>query len=165
VGIRSTNVIFIWIGGPQLGIDIGSAGVAALVLVAMSWLFIATWRGRRRSMAAAGLLVVFGGLVFIYRTLVTPSSSWPVMYAAVTEVRGSERRQRANELMAIWHEYGQVRRLDWYFLSRKWNVCHLMWEQEGCRMPKGHWEGEGFVREMIAALPTEHPYFYLPLNP
>lgn len=157
-------MIFIWIGGPQLGIDIESAGVAVIVLGAMVWAFIAARRRGTRSMAVAGLVVVVGGLVFIYRTLVTPSGSWPVMYAAVTEVRGAERRQRANELMGIWHEYGQARRVDWYFLSRNWNVCHRMWEQPGCRLPKGHWEAEGFVREMIFALPFEHPYFYLPLR-
>jgi hypothetical protein len=156
-------VIFIWIGGAQLGIDIESALLALMVLGLLAWFVIAALRRDRLQVTIAGLAVVAGSMSFVYRSLVTPSASWPVMYAAVTEVRGDERRQRAAELLPLWH-FGQVRRVDWFLLSRRWGVCHRMWEQVGCRPPKGHWEAEGFVRELVYKLPMEDEHFYAPLR-
>ena len=144
-------MVFIWIGGPQLGVDIGSAGLALLTLIATAVCGGAIVR-RKRSMAAiASIAIVLGSVYFVYRTLVTPSGSWPVMYAAVLETTGAQRRERINELLSLWN-HGQVRQVDWYFLSRRWNVCHRMWQEEGCRMPAGQLVAEGFVREDIHAL-------------
>jgi hypothetical protein len=147
-------MVFIWIGGPQLGIDLWSAGLALLVLAAVV-LFIATAIRRKLALSVlAGLFVLGGTFYFTYRTLVTPSGSWPVMYAAVNEKAGVERRERIAELLPLWH-HGEVRRVDWYVLSRRWGVCHRMWEESGCRMPAGHMEPEGFVREEILLLANE----------
>ena len=145
---------FIWIGGPQLGIDAWSAGVALLVLIAVLSCVAAIRRRNATKVALTGFVLVFGSLYFVYRTLVTPSGSWPVMYAAVNEMAGAERRERISELMPLWH-FGQVRRVDWYFLSRQWGVCHRMWTQSDCRMPAGPLEAEGFVRDDIYALAKE----------
>jgi hypothetical protein len=145
---------FIWIGGPQLGIDAWSAGLALLVLAAVVLCMAAALRRKLAISALAGLSVMLGTFYFTYRTLVTPSGSWPVMYAAVNEKTGAERRERITELMSLW-KHGEVRRADWYFLSRRWGVCHRMWEQSGCRMPTGHMAPEGFVRDDIYALAKE----------
>lgn len=145
---------FIWIGGPQLGIDVWSAGVALLVIAAALWCIAAIRRRNATIVAVASFAVILGSLYFVYRTLVTPSGSWPVMYAAVNEMTGAERRGRIAELMPLWH-YGNVRRVDWYFLSRRWGVCHRMWKESECRMPPGQLEAEGFVRDDIYALAKE----------
>jgi len=145
---------FIWIGGPQLGIDIWSAAVALLVVGAVGVWVTAFLRRNSAVSALAAFAVVFGASYFVYRTVVTPSGSWPVMYAAVNEKAGAERRARIAELMPLW-QHGQVRQLDWYFLSRKWGVCHRMWRETGCRMPQGDLEPEGFVRDDIYALAKE----------
>lgn len=142
---------FIWIGGPQLGIDLWSAGVALLVLAALVCLAVALRRRHRSSAALAGIAMILGSGYFVYRTLVTPSGSWPIMYAAVSEATGDERRRRIAQLLPLWH-YGQVRRVDWYLLSREWGVCHRMWEQRDCRMPVGRYEAEGFVRKDISEI-------------
>ena len=144
-------MVIIWIGGPQLGIDIWSAGLALFIFIATAVCGVAIVR-RKRSMAAiASIAIVLGSVYFVYRTLVTSSGSWPVMYAAVLETTGAQRRERINELLPLWN-HGQVRRVDWFFLSRRWNVCHRMWQQESCRMPTGQMVAEGFVREDIYAL-------------
>ena len=90
---------FIWIGGPQLGIDAWSAGVALLVLIAILSCVAAIRRRNATKVALAGFVLVFGSLYFVYRTLVTPLGSWPVMYAAVNETAGAERHERISELM------------------------------------------------------------------
>lgn len=145
---------FIWIGGPQLGIDLWAAAVALVLVAAAVVCAVALFRGKVAISAIAGFVMLLGGVYFVYRTLVTPSGSWPVMYAAVNEKDGAERRARIAELLPLWH-HGQVRRLDWYFLSRRWDVCHRMWEENGCRMPNGRLEPEGFVRDGIHALAKE----------
>lgn len=141
-------MIFVWIGGPQLGIDTGSAILALLILFLLIVSAVAAIRREHLITALASMSVVLGSICFMYRTLVTPSGSWPVMYAAVLEKSGAERAERIAELMPLWY-FGQVRQIDWYFLSRRWDVCHRMWEQPGCRMPNGRIEPEGLVREYI----------------
>lgn len=145
---------FIWIGGPQLGIDVWSALVALFVLVAAVVCVVALVRRSVVVSTLAVFAVLFGSGYFTYRALVTPSGSWPVMYAAVNEKSGAERLSRIAELMPLW-QHGEVRRVDWYLLSRRWGVCHRMWQEGECRMPKGHLEAEGFVRDDIYALAKE----------
>jgi len=70
---------FIWIGGPQLGIDIWSAAVALLVVGAVGVWVTAFLRRNSAVSALAAFAVVFGASYFVYRTVVTPSGSWPVM--------------------------------------------------------------------------------------
>ena len=146
---------FIWIGGPQLGIDVWSAGLALLVLAAVVLCVAAGLRGNLALSAPGAVLAIVGSLYFTYRALVTPSGSWPVMYVAINGKAGAERRERIAQLMPLWH-HGEVRRADWYFLSREWGVCHRMWEQNACRMPAGQMEPEGFVRDDIFALAKEN---------
>lgn len=148
---------FVTIWGTQLGIDIASAGLALAIFacsVACAMLFI-----NHRFLTAAAMLGVFalvGTIYFAYRTVITPSGSWPVMYAALKEVSGRERRERIEALVPMFH-FGEVRQLDWYLLSQRWNVCHRMWHQSDCRMPPGPLEPEGSVRDDILALGRSLP--------
>jgi hypothetical protein len=117
---------FVWIGGPQLGIDAWSAGIALLALGAMSWSILMIREGEGARAARAGVVALLS----------------------------LERRERIADLLPLFHS-GEVRRVDWYFLARRWDVCHLMWKQHGCRMPGVPLEPEGTVRENIYALAKE----------
>ena len=145
---------FIWIGGPQLGIDIGSAALLLLLLGVAVSIVVCVLRRKHSVAVLASIGLVLGSLYFLYRTLVVPSGSWPVMYAAVNETTGVERRERIAALLPLWN-FGQVRSVDWYLLSRKWGVCHRIWAQSECRMPSGQLAPEGFVRDDIQALAKE----------
>ena len=114
-------MFFVWIGGPQLGIDIWSAGIALVAFGAMVWSFLMIREGQKARATRAGVLVFVCALSFVYRTLVTPSASWSVMYAAVSETTGNARREKIAELLPLFHS-GEVRRADWYVLSRRWEV-------------------------------------------
>ena len=106
-------------------------------------------RLRAAAVIAAANVVALGALLAVAVTV--PAEVWPIILAAYDDSSGAAQEQRKGDLEATWH-YGQMTVVRWLALSSKWNVCHTLWREKGCRMPSGPYEAQGIAKEILGNL-------------
>ena len=112
---------------------------------------------RRKSFAVgaiAGLLVALSAVQF-YRGAMVPDSAWVVMLGAIENTTGADHTRLVEDLCLHWNAR-TMRAFDWYFLSRKWNVCHSLWPQVGCLTPVASEQAVGLAREKLNNIAMSH---------
>jgi hypothetical protein len=102
-----------------------------------------------------GLAVVVAALCMVqfYRGAMVTDSAWVVMLGAIENTSGAERDRRVSDLRANWRVQ-TMRALDWYFVSKKWNVCHSLWPQKDCVTPVASEQAVGVAREILDDIAT-----------
>ena len=139
--------------GIHLALD-GAGAVLFLLLMAVLGAMSVGMLGRkRRFVVRAAVLLAALSIAVLHRGMVAPSQSWPVILAAYESSKGIARLQRAADLRASWH-MGDIRLVDWWLISRRWDVCHGMWPQERCTQPPGPYEPQGDARELLEEIAT-----------
>ena len=148
---------YVGTGFGELALDlIGGALLLAIVVIVI---VASAFAIRRRRKVADTLLavVVILAAVLAERSIVAPAESWPLLLAAFEESTDRERLERSNELRNHW-AWGEIRVTDWLALSKRWGVCHGMWEQQQCRRPSGPFEAQGVAREILGRISQGRPY-------
>jgi hypothetical protein len=139
--------------GYQLLFDL--AGLVILLTVVAGLMVFAWLAYRRNSTAAKGLAVVVSVLcmVQVYRGAMVTDSAWVVMLGAIENASDAERDQRVLDLRSNWRAQ-TMRALDWYIVSKKWNVCHALWPQRDCVTPAASEQAVGVAREILDGIAT-----------
>jgi hypothetical protein len=119
-------------------------------LVAVAWL---AFLQRFRPAMGLAIFAVALAAMQTYRGAMVTNSSWVAMLGAIESTTGPERELRVSELRSRWQAQS-MRALDWYVLSKKWNVCHSLWPQNGCVTPVASEQAAGVAREVLDQLAT-----------
>jgi hypothetical protein len=138
-------------GGVQLALDVLSAGLLVVVIVVTCGGVAMAVARRWRPAVILSLVGIATATTLSYRAVMAPAQSWPIMLAGLDEASGAERLLRVQEVRDAYH-LGEMRAVDWLRLSHRWNVCHLMWKQDECRLPAGPYEAQGIAREDLASI-------------
>jgi hypothetical protein len=147
-------MIYLGPSGHQVAFDLFGIGLL-LGMVALLVLAVCKFARRRRATALwAATAFLLLGLMQTYRGVVAPERAWPTILAAIQETSGAQREQRVVQLQQVW-QHGTVRAVDWYALSKSWDVCHELWTQQHCRQPVGQREAVGIAREVLEELASK----------
>lgn len=139
--------------GIRLVLD-GTGAILFLLMMATLGAMSVGMLGRKRRFVVRTAVLLAGlSIAVLHRGMVAPAGSWPLILAAYESSTGVARLQRAADLRASWH-MGEIRMVDWWLLSRRWNVCHGMWPQAECARPAGPYEAEEFARESLGDIAT-----------
>lgn len=143
-------MIYLGFNGLHLALDLMGLGLllaAVACLAAVVWLIV-----KRRSHAspAVALFVVLT-LVLLYRGTMAPARSWPIMLASIEATTGADRLERVEDFKQHW-QHREMRLVDWYFVARRWGVCHQLWSESACSKPTSPFEAEGVAREILDEL-------------
>jgi hypothetical protein len=132
----------------QIYFDLIGLGLLLTIVCCFFGLFVYSLRGKPSVMIALACAMLVLGVVQIYRGKMVPDDAWLVMLGAIETAPASERAERVNDLRAHW-QARTMRAVDWYRLSRKWNVCHALWVEEACTRPAVSERGVGIARERL----------------
>jgi hypothetical protein len=130
-------------------------GLGILLAIAPCILALVWHIHRRRIRVAAVLAAVAGSLagLQIYRGLMVPDRVWPAMLGAIENSAEPQQTLRVQDLQQYWrHE--TMRAADWYIVSRRWGVCHLLWSQNNCLTSVPSEKAVGVAREILDGLST-----------
>ncbi len=125
------------------------AVIAVLVLVAA---FFLTMKGRMLAAMILGGAGVLHSAIVAAGSLVVPSTVWGAILSAYLAFPADEQPARQRELASHWdafHEHILVWR--WMVLAKRWQVCHELWSQDGCRRAPQPREAQGLAREFLTA--------------
>ena len=87
-----------------------------------------------------------------------PDSALLVMLGAIETADENERRQKIQDLGARWNTDAEtMRAIDWYAMSRSWNVCHTLWQQAKCAAPAPSENAVGVARELLNDMLVSDP--------
>ncbi len=144
-----------YLGYHQYQLLFDLAGLVILLTIVACLVVFAWLAYRRKSTAAKGLAVVVSALcmVQVCRGAMVTESAWVVMLGAIESTSGAERDRRVSDLRSNWRAQ-TMRALDWYFVSKKWNVCHSLWPQKDCVTPVASEQAVGVAREILDGIAT-----------
>lgn len=141
-----------YLGYRQYQLLFDLVGLVLLGLAVTLAVAIAVRRVRRPNnfpLGLIGVLLVVASVQF-YRGWMAPVGAWLPMLGALEAPSDQPGHMPVQELSMRWDSFaGSMRGVDWWLLSRTWNVCHGMWEQKGCVFPKPSEEAFGVTREII----------------
>ena len=132
-------------------------GLVILLAVVGCFITVAMFSYRRRYRSAIGFAVIAASLATVqtYRGAMVTDSAWLAMLGAIESTTGAERDLRVSELRSRWQAQ-TMRAIDWYVLSKEWNVCHLLWPQSSCVTPVASEQAVGVAREVLDQLAKSH---------
>jgi hypothetical protein len=110
--------------------------------------FVYALRGKPSVMISLAVFALMLSVVQVYHGKMVPDAAWVVMLGAIENAPVSERARRIYDLRAHW-QARSMRAVDWYVLSRKWNVCHDLWAERSCFRPAASEEAVGIARELL----------------
>jgi heme A synthase len=144
-----------YLGYRQYQLLFDLAGLVILLSIVACLMVLAWPAYRRKSTAVKGLAVVVAALcmVQVYRGAMVTESAWVVMLGAIENSSGAERDRRVSELRSNWRAR-TMRAFDWYFVSKKWSVCHSLWPQKDCVTPVASEQAVGVAREILDGIAT-----------
>lgn len=132
----------------QIYFDLTGISILLVIVCCFCGFFVYALRGKRSVMIALAGIIFVLSVVQVYRGKMVPEAAWVAMLGAIENVPGSERKQRILDLRAHWRAR-TMRAVDWYVLSRKWNVCHDLWAERSCFRPAASEDAGGIVRELL----------------
>ncbi len=155
-----TNHPFMYLGlrQYQLHFDLLGLGIICAVFLMMAALIWQAARGSPKlSLAFAGVLITLCA-VQIHRGWMVPDSAWLTMLGAIETADNDERVQRIQELRQSWNATADtMRATDWYAISTRWNVCHLLWKQAQCNDPTPSENAVGVARDLLSSMAATSP--------
>lgn len=132
----------------QIYFDLTGLGILLEIVCCFVGLIVHSLRGKRLVMMALTSVMPVLSVTQVYRGKMVPDAAWVVMLGAIGTAPGRERARRIIDLRAHW-QARTMRAIDWYWLSRKWNVCHDLWVEPSCVRPAASEEGVGVARELL----------------
>ena len=111
---------------------------------------------------AVGTVAVVMFLARYDFTDMAPSHTWPILLDAIDQSEGVEHERRLAEFRAVWRSgrrHGDIRRVDWVELAKRWNVCDGLTNPSGCRLPPGPLEAQGLAVEALDHLASRTPRY------
>jgi hypothetical protein len=121
----------------QIAVNLEYLVIAIFVSVVMLYFFAASKIKDRRVIGFGVLLFIVSTSYAVGRSIVAAESTWLIIAASIKSTSGNVQKQRIEELQPVWLN-GSIRTYDWYFLSKKWGVCHELRlpEHNGCSSQK-----------------------------
>jgi hypothetical protein len=148
----------------QIAVNLEYLVIAIFVSVVVLYFFAASKIKDRRVVGFGVLLFIVSTSYAVGRNIVAAESTWLIIAASIKSTSGNVQRQRIEELRPSWFR-GGIRTYDWYFLSKKWGICHELNfpEHEGCTVQKTQSEfasGKYLIDEYIFKTESERNFAF-----
>jgi hypothetical protein len=125
--------------------------LALFVLVGAIVLLVVILRGRRKAAVSIALGVALSLSVLIPNSLLATPRTWQAMVAAYVDAPPGRSAEFSRDIQRHWSRGARgVLVRDWYFMARRWGVCHELWRESDCVQSSAGREAMGIARELLS---------------